>query len=106
MASPAHLARLAIVFEMDWAKIAAGYGLWLFEIERMKASKLMFPGGEKAGTIFRNLEVCKAFIQENPHISAEELTNIIHDRFLLDKSAIRNQIAHVRSQPGGSYNYG
>src|SRR5688572_17410107 len=57
MATPSHLARLALIFEMkNWDQLAAGYALWLFKCERIKANKLV--KHEKAGTIFRTLEVC------------------------------------------------
>jgi transcriptional regulator with XRE-family HTH domain len=105
MASPRHLARLAIVLEAEWNHIAAGYGLWLFEMEKQKAGRLPTPGG-KVGTIFRNLELCTEIIQGNPHLDPEELVSIIYAKLPLDRSAIRNQIAHVRSQPGGNYHYG
>lgn len=106
MASSMLLARLAIIFEMDWGQIAARYALWRFYAETAKGRKVVRAYNSKVETIFDMLKISKEMIEANPHLPSSYLVDEIHEKTLLDKSAIRNQVAHVRAVQSGDYRFG
>lgn len=99
------LARLSVPFGPSWRSIAIQHTAWRFDHELAKLSKPAPQPLPKPSNLFQQLNEAKQLIAENPTMEVGLLTDLIHRDLLLDKGAIRNQIAYVRGQQTRGYNF-
>lgn len=101
-ASCEFLGRLGFVFGIDFRTVSMSYALWRFEAETLRIARKSRPES-KPLNIFHKLRVAEEMIKASPHTDAAILVEEIHSALLLDKSAIRNQIASLRGRATGDY---
>lgn len=101
-ASCEFLGRLGFVFGIDFRSVSMSYALWRFEAETLRIARKSRPEA-KPVNIFHKLKIAEDMIRSNPHTEAAVLVEEIHATLLLDRGAIRNQIASLRGRATGDY---